>query len=141
MTAKLMEKTKMELVNIVLQQRAQIIGLQEQLEKEKIIWNQSKKQVMIFQNWTGEETNHADSITQFCKTFLFPRYKFLKKGWNEYDKSRSSLSSLVKQNIATPEGANFENIWDRVVVPTIWLKYINIKCNLNNEIKDAYKSE
>jgi hypothetical protein len=79
MTAKLMEKTKTELVNIVLKQRTQIIGLQERLEKEKIIWNQSKKQVMIFQNWTGEETNYADSITQFCKTFLFPRYKFLKK--------------------------------------------------------------
>ena len=37
MTAKLMEKTKTELVNIVLKQRTQIIGLQERLEKEKII--------------------------------------------------------------------------------------------------------
>jgi hypothetical protein len=72
MTAKLMEKTKTELVNIVLKQRTQIIGLRERLEKEKIIWNQSKKQVMIYKNWTGEETNYADSITQFCKTFLFP---------------------------------------------------------------------
>jgi hypothetical protein len=96
MTAKLMEKTKTELVNIVLKQRTQIIDLQERPEKEKIIWNQSKKQVMIFQNWTGEETNYADSIPQFCKTFLFPRYKFLKKGWDEYNESRSSLSSLVK---------------------------------------------
>jgi hypothetical protein len=141
MTAKLMEKTKTELVNIFLKQRTQIIGLQERLEKEKIIRNQSKKQVMIFQNWTGEETNYADSITQFCKTFLFPRYKFLKKGWNEYDESKSSLLSLVKRNVGTPEGANFKNIWERVVVQTIRLKYINIKCNLNNEIKDAYKSE
>ena len=52
MTAKLMEKMKMEL-NIVLKQRTQILGLQERLEKEKIIRNQSKKQVMVFQNWTG----------------------------------------------------------------------------------------
>ncbi len=141
MTAKLMEKKKTELVNIVLKQRTQIIGLQERLEKEKIIRNQSKKQVMIYKNWTGEETNYADSITQFCKTLLFPKYKFLKKGWNEYNESRSSLLSLVKQNVGTPEGANFENIWERVVVPTIWLKYINIKCNRNNDIKDAYKSE
>ncbi len=95
----------------------------------------------IFQNWTGEETNYTDSITQFCKTFLFPRYKFLKKGWNEYDENRTSLSTLVKQYVATPKGANFENLWERVVVSTICLKYINIKCNLNNEIKDAYKSE
>jgi hypothetical protein len=39
-----MEKTKMELVKIVLKQRTQIIGLQEQLEKEKISsLNQLKK--------------------------------------------------------------------------------------------------
>jgi hypothetical protein len=140
-TTKLMEQTKTDLVKIVLKQRTQIIGLQERLEKVKMIRNQSKKQVKIFQNWTGEETNYADIITQFCKTFLFPRYKFLKEGWNEYDQNRSSLSLLVKQNVAMPEGANYETLWERVVVPTIRLKYINIKCNLNNEIKDAYKSE
>jgi hypothetical protein len=95
-TTKFLEKTKTELVNIVLKQRTQIIGLQDRLEKVKIIQNQSKKQVKIFQNWTGEETNYADSITQFCKTFIFPRYKFLKEGWNEYYENRTSLSSLVK---------------------------------------------
>jgi hypothetical protein len=109
-TTKLMEKMKTELVNIVLKQRTHIIGLQDRLEKVKIIQDQSKKQVKIFQNWTGEETNYADSITQFCKTFLFPRYKFLKEGWNEYDENRTSLSSLVKRNVATPEGANFKTL-------------------------------
>jgi hypothetical protein len=141
MSANLMEKTKMELVKIVLKQRTQIIGLQERLEKEKISRNQSRKQVKILQNWTGEETNYADSVAQFCRGLLLPKYKFLKKGWNEYDDSRSSLSSLVKRNVTTPEGANYESIWERVVVPTIRLKYINIKCNLHNEIKYAYESE
>jgi hypothetical protein len=114
-----MEKMKTDLVKIVLKQRTQIIGLQQRLEKVKVIQSKSKKQVMIFQNWTGEETNYADSITQFCKTFLFPRYKFLKEGWNEYDQNRSSLSLLVKQNVATPEGANYETLWEKVMVPTI----------------------
>ncbi len=136
-----MEKSKTDLVNIVLKQKKQIIDLQEKLDKSKIIQNQSKKQVKIFQNWTGEETNYADSVTQFCKTFLFPRYKFLKDGWHEYNQNKSSLSSLVKQNLAMPEGANYETLWERVVVPTIRLKYIKMKCNLNNEIKDAYRSE
>ena len=71
-TMKLLEKTKMDLVNIVLKQKQQIIDLKEKLDKSKVIRNQSKKQVKIFQNWTGEETNFADSVTQFCKTFLFP---------------------------------------------------------------------
>ncbi len=98
-------------------------------------------QVRIFQKWTGEETNYANSVIQFCKTFLFPRYKFLKDGWHEYDQNKSSLSSLVRQNLATPEGANYKTLWERVVIPTIRLKYINMKCNLNNKIKDAYRNE
>jgi hypothetical protein len=140
-TTKLMEKSKTDLVNIVLKQKQQIIDLQEKLDKSKMIRNQSKKQVKIFQNWTGEETNFANSVTQFCKTFLYPRYKLLKDGWCEYNQNKSSLSLLVKQNLAMSEGVNYETLWERVVVPTIRLKYINIKCNLNNEIKDAYRSE
>ena len=86
-------------------------------------------------------TNYADSVTQFCKGFLFPKYKFLKKGWNEHENSRSSLFSLVKRNITMPEAANYQSIQERVTAPTIWLKYINMKCNLNKEIQDAFKSE
>ena len=72
-TTKLMEESNTDLVNIVLKLKKQIIDLQENLDKSKIIRNQSKKQVKIFQNWTGEETNYANSVTQFCKTFLFLR--------------------------------------------------------------------
>jgi hypothetical protein len=43
--------------------------------------------------------------------------------------------------VAIPERADYEGLWERVVVPTIQLKYINMKCNLNNEIKEAYMSE
>jgi hypothetical protein len=52
-TTKLMEKSKTDLVNIVLKQKKQINDLQEKLDKSKIIRNQSKRQVKIFQNWTG----------------------------------------------------------------------------------------
>ncbi len=64
-TTKLMEKSKTDLVNIVLQQKKQIIELQEKLEKSKIIQNQSKKQVKIFQNWTGEETNYTKVLERW----------------------------------------------------------------------------
>ena len=47
---------------------------------------------------------------------------------------------MMKRNVTTPEGAYYKSIWERVVVPTIRLKYINIS-NLNNEIKDEFKSE
>ncbi len=87
----------------------------------------------------GVESNYADIITKFCKTFLLPRYKFLKEGWHEYDPNRSdSLLSLVKWKVAIPESTDNEGLWERVVVPTNWLNFINMKCNLNNEIKKVY---
>jgi hypothetical protein len=90
----------------------------------------------------GEETNYANSITKFCKMFLFPRYKFLKEWWHIYDPNRSdSLLSLVKRKVAIPERADYKRLWERVVVLTIQLKYINMKWNLNNQIKKAYMSE
>jgi hypothetical protein len=71
----------------------------------KTVQKQTKKQVQIEQDWTREEINYANSINKFCKTFLFPSYKFLKEGWHEYDPNRSdSLLSLVKQKVAIPRG-------------------------------------
>jgi hypothetical protein len=55
MSAKLMEKTKTELVKIVLYQRTQIIGLQERLEKEKISRNQSRKQARYYKIGQGRK--------------------------------------------------------------------------------------
>jgi hypothetical protein len=86
----------------------------------KTAQKQTKKQVQIAEDWTGEEKNYADSITKFCKTFLFPRYKFLKGGWHVYDPNRSdSILSLVKRKVAILERANYKRLWERVVIPTI----------------------
>jgi hypothetical protein len=30
--------------------------------------------------WTGEETTFAETVNQFCRYFLFPKFKFLKEG-------------------------------------------------------------
>ncbi len=66
----------------------------------------------------------------------------MKEGGHVYDPNRSdSLLSLVKQKVAIPERAYYKCFWERVVVPTIPLKYINMKCNLIYEIKKAYMSE
>ncbi len=111
-TTNLTEKSRTELVKIVKEQRKQIEYLQNKLAKAKTVQRQTQKQVQMEQHWTGEETNYANSITKFCKTFLFPRYKFLKEGWHEYDLNRSdSLLSLVKQKVAILERADYEGLW------------------------------
>jgi hypothetical protein len=44
------------------------------------------------------------------------------------------------QNLKMPEGAKEEDSWERVIVLLIRMKYINIKSNMNNDIKKNYES-
>ncbi len=39
-----------------------------------------------------------------------------------------------------PEGADKEDIWERVIIPSVMRKYQRMKCNLNNDIKLLYMS-
>ena len=36
---------------------------------------------------------------------------------------------------------NFREQWERVICPTIQMKYVTIRCNLNNEVRKAYKGK
>jgi hypothetical protein len=44
------------------------------------------------------------------------------------------------QKLKIPEGTKAEDIWERVIVTSIRMKYINIKGNMNNNIKKIYES-
>ena len=35
----------------------------------------------------------------------------------------------------------FKDQWDRAICPTIQMKYVTIRCNLNNEVRKAYKGK
>ena len=74
LTTNLTEKSRTELVKILKEQRKQIRCLQKKLAMAKTGQKQTKNLVQIEQDWTGEDINYANSITKFCKTFLFPRY-------------------------------------------------------------------
>ena len=91
--------------------------------------------------WTGEEVNFADSMNTFVREFLFPRYKFLRHGWQNYEPDRNySLSSMCLRRLSIPEGSDAADIWERVIVPSIQMKYTNIKGNMNNDLKKIYMS-
>ncbi len=94
---------------------------------------QTKHQIRIDYNWDGKETNFVE-VSKFVKEYLFPRYKFLKDGWMEYDDGPESLSRFVQGKVKIPEGAEYKDQWERVICPTIQAKYVTIRCNLNNEI-------
>jgi len=39
------------------------------------------------------------------------------------------------KKLALPEGSDKEDVWERVIVPSIQMKYINIKGNMNSDLK------
>ena len=113
------------------------------LKNKKENGRHSLKLIRIDHDWNMEDTLFADEVSQYVKFFLFPWYKFLKPGWVENQpNSYDSMSSLTKQNLSDKQPKlNKKNMWERVIVVTIRLKYMTMKCNLNNVIKAAYKSE
>jgi len=86
--------------------------------------------------WNGEEVNLSDRVSLFCRDYLFPRYKFLSDDWQKYDaENENSLSYFVGKRMKMNSMNRYEDLWERVFVPTICLKYQTIHCNLNNAIK------
>jgi hypothetical protein len=54
-------------------------------------------------------TNFADSVSSFARKYLFPRFKFLKDGWMNYDKGQDSFSTFVQGKVQIPEGAEYKD--------------------------------
>ena len=101
----------------------------------------SKKILWQIMKWSGEEINFSESVNTFVRVFLFPRYKFLKDGWQNYQPhKKDSLSSMCLRKLSLPEGSKADDIWERVIVPSIQMKYVNIKGNMNNDLKKIFLS-
>ena len=103
----------------------------------------TKRQLRVDNAWDGEEVNLSDKVGDWVKAYLFPRYKFLKDGWMEYSNDDKSLSSFVrrKMKLEAIDNSDFQGAWDRVICPTIQNKYVVVRCNLNNEVRKAYKGK
>jgi hypothetical protein len=89
----------------------------------------------------------ANKINNFRRDFVFPRYKFLRDGWQDYEPSNEkSLSYFVGQKMAntyqnmriSTSGRKFEDQWERVYVPVIEKKYQNMRNNIGNDIRETY---
>ncbi len=85
----------------------------------------------------------ADKVTKLSRDYMFPRYKFLKEGWQDCNlTNKKSLSYFLGRKMADTYrsmriptiGREFEDQWERVYVLVIGLKYQNMRCNLGNDI-------
>ena len=99
----------------------------------------TKRQLRIDYDWNGEEAILSDKVLNWVKTYLFARYKFLKVGWMEYSTDKDSLPSFVQRKMNMTDVDDYETMWERVIRPTMQQKYVTVRCNLNNEIRKAYK--
>ena len=137
------EMRREDLIAKIKEQERKIRDLKMKLRNKKDTARRSLKNIRLDQDWNAEETIFAEAVGRYVKSFLFPRYKFLKIGWEEYRPDvKDSLSSVMEEAMKKKQPQkNKREMWERVSVYTIRLKYSNMKCNLNNVIKTAYKSK
>jgi len=133
-------------VNEWITERCQLLestvkSLQSEIRVLKLSERKTKRQLRIDYDWDGENANLSDKVSNWVKTYLFPWYKFLKDGWMAYDDEHGSLSSFVQRKMNMEDEDDFKGLWERVVSPTIQQKYVTVRCNLNNEVRKAYKSK
>ncbi len=115
-------------------------------EKEKYR-RLSKEDIRTCNEWTFDKANLANKINDFSRDVMFPRYKFLKEGWQDYKPSNEkSLSYFEGQKMADTyqnmriltSGRKFEDQWERVYVPVIKKKYQSMRNNIGNNIRETY---
>jgi hypothetical protein len=107
--------------------------LKEELKNyKKKVRRSSKGDIRDSNEWTGNEAILADKVTELSRDYIFPRYKFLKEGWQDYNPTnKKSLSYFVGRKMADTYrsmriptiGRELEDQWERVYVLVIGLKY------------------
>ncbi len=120
----------------------QVKKLKVELNLMKSKGRNTKQKIRSDFCWDGEEANLADKILNWVKTFLFPRYKFLKSGWMHYSDDKDSLSVVLRKNQPSIRlSGDYEDLWERVICPVIQNKYVSIRCNLANNIQVTFKGK
>jgi hypothetical protein len=117
--------------------------LKVELKLSKSPGRNTKQKIRLDYQWDREDANLADKVLDWVKTYLFPRCKFLKRGWMEFSKKWDSLSAFVKRKMESsiPSTSDYRDLWERVICPTIQNKYMRIGCNLMNDIRMTYRGE
>jgi hypothetical protein len=98
--------TREELLQTLKEKERTIKKLQGEIDCMKNKSKPSKKTLPQIMKWSSEEINFSESVNTFVRVFLFPRYKFLKDGWQNYQPhKKDSLSSMCLCKLSLPEGS------------------------------------
>jgi hypothetical protein len=138
-----MKGNMQDMIDLCEYREREIKKLKLEITKLKSQGRTTKQKLREDYQWDGDDAILADKVSDWVKTYLFPRYKFLKKGWMDYSEKDDSLSSFFKRKNTSsiPMSSDYSDLWDRVICPTIGNKYITIRCNLANDIRVTYKGK
>ena len=75
---------------------------------------------------------------QFCSEYLFPRFKFLKKGDVVDNDERRGFAAFVKRHLTLPDDMVFDEKWEGLIAPTIVKKYTDMRCNVNARVTSVF---
>jgi hypothetical protein len=101
----------------------------------------TKKQLRQTLRHSEADDTYAHAIGKLTREWLFPQFKFLHKDWMNYTKSRKGLPRIIFQRCPIPEGSTVLDMWNRLVAPTVSRHYSTMRCNVNKEVRNAFKSE
>ena len=141
-------QNRMSTKNIIAELERKIDELEEEVIelKSKLSMQQgrkhSKKELRELYEWNEQDVLFSDTVMNFTKEYLFPRFKFLAKGWTTNNKTmKKCFSDMVRRHLKVPRGMTFDSAWDRIITPTIAKKYTDIRCNINNDVRNAFVGE
>ncbi len=138
-----MKGNMQDMIDLCEYREREIKKLKLEITKLKSKGRTMKQKLREDYQWGGDDAILADKVSDWVKTYLFPRYKFLKKRWMDYSEKDDSLSRFFrrKNTSSIPMLSDYSDLWDRVICPTIANKYITIRCNLSNDIWATYKGK
>ena len=113
-------------------------------------WRSSKEDMRNDNEWNNDEAILAGKIDIFTRDVLFPRYKFLNVGWQNFEPNNNKslsyyvgckLSDTYRHMRIVTLGDEFEDQWNKVYVPVIKTKYKHMRTNIGNDVRDVYMRE
>jgi len=89
---------------------------------------------------------NADFVSGFCKSIMFPQYKFLEPSYMIFSLENQrilcyKINGMIEKMLAITSDLDHEYYWVNYTVPMINKKYCEMRSNFNTDVKKKYIGE
>jgi len=101
---------------------------------------------VIKQEYDRYDHCNADIVSEFCKSIMFPQYKFLEPSYMIFslENQRSlcyKINGMIEKPLSITSDLDHEYYWVNYTVPMINKKYCEIRSNFNTDVMKKYIGE